>query len=484
MTQVQPSSVIHPYDTLFPKQIEFMHRPARCDIDMVCYQGGFGSGKTFCGSLLGILLSLRYSGIRGLVTADSFTLLRDTTIISYLEHFEAFGLVSGTHYKIRGGAGNGSATIEFFNGSTILFKGGRDPEKLKSLNLGWAHGEEASQLSEATHNMIVSRLRQPSVACHRLFYTTNPQPNKGWVYKQFVKNSGLFTDVVNDKLIRINRRRIIAPTTDNKALSGAYVANMQNTFDPEYYRINVLGEDGDYNSGLVCYTWTEANIDEFRCSYDPNYPIYLTCDFNVDPMCWGLAHYINGEVRFFDELAMGPITTHAAAREIGRRYQHHNGGIVITGDASGQSRRVEQQDIQLTNYKIIKDVLMSEYHIPNVDINVRASNPLIDTRISTFNSAVCNGGGIRRVFASKRCSKIIYNMENLKYIEGSGEIASAKAGTKAMELNPEMRYLGHMYDAISYLVYKLMPIDQQLNWYTPNETVLVPYGDTVRRSYR
>jgi hypothetical protein len=46
-----------PNYTLLPKQVEFMQIPHDKDLDVAVYQGGFGSGKTFCGSLLGLLLA-------------------------------------------------------------------------------------------------------------------------------------------------------------------------------------------------------------------------------------------------------------------------------------------------------------------------------------------------------------------------------------------------------------------------------------------
>ena len=57
----------------FDAQREFLEIPHDYSIDVAVYQGGYGSGKTFCGSLLGILLCLKYPGIRGLVGAKTYT---------------------------------------------------------------------------------------------------------------------------------------------------------------------------------------------------------------------------------------------------------------------------------------------------------------------------------------------------------------------------------------------------------------------------
>ena len=45
---------------LLPKQKEFFEVPHGHSLDVCVYQGGFGSGKTWCGSLLGIILARKY----------------------------------------------------------------------------------------------------------------------------------------------------------------------------------------------------------------------------------------------------------------------------------------------------------------------------------------------------------------------------------------------------------------------------------------
>ena len=57
---------------LLKKQKEFIEIPHNYPLDVAIYQGGFGSGKTWCGSLLGILLAHKYAGSRGLVGAKEY----------------------------------------------------------------------------------------------------------------------------------------------------------------------------------------------------------------------------------------------------------------------------------------------------------------------------------------------------------------------------------------------------------------------------
>ena len=85
--------------TLLEAQREFIEVPHDYTLDVAVYQGGFGSGKTFAGSLLGILLCLKYPKITGLVGALTYPLVRDTTLVSYLQHLSSMGFIDKKDYK-------------------------------------------------------------------------------------------------------------------------------------------------------------------------------------------------------------------------------------------------------------------------------------------------------------------------------------------------------------------------------------------------
>ena len=119
------------------------------------YQGGYGSGKTWVGSLLGLLLSRKYPSCTGLVCAKQFTLLKDTTLEAYLMHLENMGYKYDIGYKYN----KNDRKISLSNGSTIIFRGVENPEKIKSLNLHWIEIEEASQITENAFRQLLGRLR-------------------------------------------------------------------------------------------------------------------------------------------------------------------------------------------------------------------------------------------------------------------------------------------------------------------------------------
>lgn len=427
---------------LLPAQQEFLKIPHDYPRDIALYQGGYGSGKTFCGSLLGILLALKYEGVRGLVGAQTYPLVRDTTLATYLEHLENMGFVQGVHYDFM----KAESKLKFRNGSEILFRHMEEPNKLKSLNLGFVELEEMSDIPESTFKMLLGRLRQtikPEWAekgfKYRIFGHTNPEPSKGWIYKHFVEQKP------------DNYRLILAPTTQNKFLATDFVESLKSAYDEQYYRINVLGEFGDYTSGLIVKNFNSDNVKELH--YLPDLPLHLTWDFNVDPMSCIVAHKTNDKVFFIDEFILENATTQNTIDEIIKRYPNHKSDIIINGDASGDNRSTQSE---VSNYVIIKNALKRHYPNNKIKFDLRPFNPPIKNRITAFNSMVKDYNGNRKIFVDKKCEKLLYNIYNLKYKVGT-DIVDVPSYAQIKNEN-SLKFLEHPFDAASYLVEYYFPI--------------------------
>lgn len=453
---------------LLPKQQEFIFLTSQAvQLDVAIYQGGYGAGKTYAGSRLGIALCQKYPGILGLVCAKTYPLVKNTTLRMYKELLKKLGFKRNVHYTLKGE--NQGAVIRFRNGSEILFTHLQDPDKVKSLNLGFVQVEEISQISESDFDMLLSRLRQQGIKTYRLFGHTNPQPTKGWIYKYFVEQ--------NPGSENIHYRRIIAPTSENIHNPPHYVESMKSKFDPEYYRINVLGEDGDYTSGLVSYGFSDLNIIE--TDFKEDLTVYLTCDFNVDPMMWALAHRFNGEYHFFDEIVIENTNINQCVDEFIRRYPNAK-DIIITGDASGNNRDVKTNKPGETSYTIMRNRFSESRYPSKVRVDVREQNPHIVDRVAAWNAMLCNADGVRRIFFHPRCEWSIYNCYNLKYKEGTGIIDEPTQ--KEMEQNRELKFKKHIFDAESYLVEKYDSIQLKLSDKKPSVFVHNAYKRTFRKA--
>lgn len=423
---------------LLKAQREFLEIPHDYSLDVAVYQGGYGSGKTFAGSLLGILLALKFPGIRGLVGAQTYTLVRDTTLQTYFEHLDNFGFTEGKDYDWS----SSLQKLTFKNGSEILFRHFDEPNKLKSLNLGFVEIEEMSDIPYDTFKMLLGRMRQKVKKSwkdftYRIFGHTNPETCRGWVYKTFKENKSP------------NYRLISAPTTQNIYLPKGFCDELKKVYDEQYYNIFVLAQNGEYNNGLVIKDFSDENIKEI--TYQPEMDLHISCDFNVDPMCWVFAHKTDDKVFYFDEIAMENTTTAKACDEFYRRYPNHKGKIIVNGDASGDNRSCTSE---YTNYVIINKKLLQFGY--DAEIQIKAFNPPIKNRIMAFNSKVRSANGEVCLFVDKKCEKLLYNIYNLKYKEGSSKIDIPTY--QQIKQSKELKFLSHPMDAASYLVDFYWPI--------------------------
>ena len=421
---------------LLPAQRKFIEIPHDSNIDVALYQGGYGSGKTFAGSLLGTMLCLKYPRIRGLVGAQTIRLVTDTTMVSYMEHFEKMG-IKYTHNKSEN-------KIVLFNGSELLFRHLEEPDKIKSLNLGFVEIEEMSDTPESTFNMLLSRLRQAPMEDwknfrYRLFGHTNPEKSRGWIYNRFVENP--------DK----NFRRVLAPTTDNIYLPEGFVEMLKSSYSEEYYNINVLGNDVDNTLGLVVKGFNKNEQVNGDLKIKDGLPIHITCDFNNDPMCWYICQHYDGNVYVLHELVQQHTTTEHCAEVLSELLQNYKGrAIIVNGDASGNSTTTKG-----TDFIIIKNVL-ARNGFTNVDIRVMNKNPAISWRVNCFNSMVVGPDKKHHIFIHPQCKWFIYNMENLEMEEGGGKPKRISAGK--LRSDEKAKYLGHPFDAVGYLICLYYPI--------------------------
>ncbi len=433
---------------LLPKQWEVFEPSAGVDYDIALYQGGVGSGKTFLGTLTGLRVLSQNPGATWLVGADTYSRLAISTCDSYEQLLDAASI----RYKFN--RTDKIIRIPGWDNARIIFKGLDDPQALRSVNGIGGHLEEASLITEAAYLEFLGRLRQAKSGTPiRVVLTTNPQTVKGWLFEHFVDRGGISEQEVRGNVIKVNRRRVIARTLDNPYVSDAFIASMRASYDDDMWRIMVLGEDGDYTKGLVCKGWSDANVED--TPYRPNLKLYLSCDFNVDPMSWVVAHRFNQEYHFIDEIVIENTNIVQTAEEFANRYHGHKAGLIITGDASGASRSVASEKPNQTYYRILQNEL-TRLGFQNHSLDLRSANPIVEQRTAAWNALVCSAAGVRRIKVDPKCKWLIYNCNNLKYIEGTSVIWEPTRNQ--IEKDPKLKFTKHVWDAASYLTERYDPI--------------------------
>lgn len=226
---------------LTPRQYEAAKYLADDVSEEILFGGGAGGGKSAFGAIWLIDRCTRLPGSRWLMGRAKLKTLKDTTLKSFLEVANSFGLKSGNHYTFNGQ----SNIIKFNNGSEILLKDlflyPSDPnfDELGSLEITGAFVDECNQITVKARNVLKSRIRyrlDDFGVIPKMLMTCNPAKN--YVYTDYYKPS-------RDGTLPQNRKFVKSLVTDNPHISKYYEQNL-NSLD-EASKRRLLYGDWEYD---------------------------------------------------------------------------------------------------------------------------------------------------------------------------------------------------------------------------------------------
>ncbi len=435
-----------------PAQRRLIEVPHEMDTDIALYQGGVGSGKTTAGVILGYLLSRIYPGSRGLVGAATHALLRDTTRCRWRDIVPPGDIAAWNRNP---------DNLVLRNGSEIWFRHLSDPDRLSSMEFNWIHVEEGAQIRQRVFHALLARLRHTDFGCvrphlrarFRLFVTSNPEEEYGWLYERFVE----------PKEPRPNVRFIRAPTVENVHLMKKkpdYIDTIRDVVDTDYARIYLDGYTGGLRKGRVYRNFDRAKDVSDTVAYDPARPLHASFDFNVDFMVVLLIQeHPEGRTEIVDEIVLRNGTdTATLCRAIKEKYGEHAAGFGVHGDATGYARH---HRTSLNDYAIIRRELGG---LRGLRFYVRrgSANPSVRDRTNAVNFRLQNANGERRMRLSSRCRYLIRSLERTRYLPGTFE------KEKIRDPDDARFVIDHAGDALDYYIADTYP-------FHPERLHVVPY---------
>ncbi len=271
------TSTPYRFDTSrIPTQRAFMES----SVKELLFSGAFGASKSRVGCEKGHFLSLKYPGNSGAILRKTFVSLGKTTMQTWFrdvcppEHIASFNQVTNI--------------CKLTNGSQVMFLGMDDPQKLGSLEIGWAFIDEAVETDEDDYMMLLGRLRLASVPFRQIFSATNPGAPTHYLYRRFFLEKSP------------NRQVFESSSLDNPYLPQDYIEHLL-TFTGIYKERFVLGKwvgfegivydnfnpqthivvpfpipedwpryrvvDFGYTNPFVCQWWAEAKADAIDHGY-------------------------------------------------------------------------------------------------------------------------------------------------------------------------------------------------------------------------
>lgn len=293
------------------------------------YGGSAGSAKSYGISALVILKCLTYPGIRVGFARNELTTLKKTTVVSFMEVINNWGIKGLINYNSTAG------TIKFTNGSEVVLCELRylpnDPEYTRLGGHLFTFGviDEIGEVYERGYTIFKTRLgrwKNEEFNIKPICISTC-NPTKNWLYREFYKK-------FIDKTLEKHKKFIQALPTDNPYLPQSYLDNLNRL--PYIDRQRLLLGNWEYDESedaLISYV-DILNIFE-NISIDESDKMYITADiaFTSDKMVimiWrGLTIIkiiVNPEVEKIEDYIL----------ELAREYKVPNQNIAYDNDGVGQ----------------------------------------------------------------------------------------------------------------------------------------------------
>lgn len=206
------------------------------------------------------------------------------------------------------------------------------------------------------------------------------------------------------------------------------------SFAPKEAEVRSKGHFLNLTSGQAYYTFNEENIiDKFE--YMPNRPLEISCDFNIDLMCWSIGQEHQTKDYEFDFVELeGQANTDLLCQMLKNKFPQHKAGWIFYGDISGNQRHPETSR---TNWAIIKE------HFPQADIYYQTIRNIKD-RIDSTNARLKNNADEINLYITKNCKRAI---KDFRQVTWEMLLNKAKAGK-----------LTHTSDGISYKMFWKYPL--------------------------
>jgi phage terminase large subunit len=198
-------------------------------------------------------------------------------------------------------------------GSTILFKGLDDTEKIKSIaGITRIWMEEANEFSQDDFNQLNLRLRGRDNL--QMTMTFNPIDENHWIKRTFFDNR------------QYQDQTTIIKTTykDNRFIDAVYTQELErySKIDPNYHRIYAMGEWGIIDEARIFQNW------EFREYPNELFTVYgLDFGYSQDPTAIVRVTVYEGCI-YVDELVYQIGLNNAEIARLIKQYGYHSEPVV------------------------------------------------------------------------------------------------------------------------------------------------------------
>ncbi len=214
----------------------------------------------------------------------------------------------------------------------------------------------------------------------------------------------------------------------------------RNSLDPKDFR-EQFGASWETAGGGIFWAF-DPHQNIRPCPYQPRACLSVSCDFNVDPMAWVIGHRYRDRMEWIDEIFLHDTNTRRTLDVLWGRYSDHQGGWEFFGDPSSRARKTSAS---FSDYAAITEDRRFAMAPGGRRVYIPRGPPRLADRFAACNAMFLNAAGVRRMFIAPQCTHLIDDVGNRHYKPGQTE-------------PNDQNDLGHMTDAMGYLVHRVWPI--------------------------
>lgn len=381
-------------------------KPTRPQYDVIVsrkpvnlFLAGQGSGKSHCAGIISAILISNFPNQRGIIGANTYGQLNKSTMFRIREVWKScFGMVEWSDKTKRGcyvigrkpplhfktdthNYDNYDNIISFDNGAVVYIGSLDNYKSLDGMEVTWAMLDETKDTRpEAVKEVVVGRLRQKGLYVNEkgqligdymrlpdgsygtfdvtrlepfnpLYIFTSPA-NVPWLNEWFGLYDHekeimelIFSDTTYFKKNIVNKYVVISSTYHNlENLPSNYIDNQKANLATSLQDMLIYGCPFSKVGGEF-YKYFDRSKHVGSCPYDPTLPLHVSFDENVHPYFpMGIFQMKGNNLRMIDEIAAeDPYNTiDWVCREFTRRYNNHDAGLFIYGDATSRKDDVKQ----------------------------------------------------------------------------------------------------------------------------------------------
>lgn len=302
--------------------------------------------------------------------------------------------------------------------SQLVMKGLDDEQKLKSIfdiNSCWI--EEADQIELDDFLEINRRIRGVSKYKQQIYLTFNPTSENSWLKAYF------FDDKPDNATLHQSTY------LQNPLVSEEYKAEMLKLkkTDPNQYRIYALGEWGITNKGQILFKQFDPELNVKKLNYNPDLPLILSFDFNVNPYCSLTIAQIHRTdfkkiIKFIGELyTVYPKNTTKALCELFKTKYfdlHQYKDVFVTGDPANKKLDTRSEE-GFNDYNIIYSALSPYFRVED---RLLVKAPAVKTRSEYINNIFSLENEEVEIEIDESCIKLIEDLTYLKEDSDGGKL--------------------------------------------------------------